>query len=144
MAAVYLATDLRLPRKVALKVMLPELAYSESMPQRFLGEARLAAMLDHPNIVPIYRAGESGGIRFFAMRYIDGCSLEQLLRVERRLPIALSCYILADTARALDFAHGEGIVHRDVKPGNVMLDRRWGRAIVTDFGIAKMTDAENL
>jgi serine/threonine protein kinase len=144
MAAVYLAHDLQLGRKVALKVMLPELAFADEMPQRFLAEARTAAILDHPNIVPIFRAGESDGVRFFAMRYIDGCSLEQLVRALGQVPIGLACYILAEVAGALDFAHAEGVIHRDVKPGNVMLDRRWGHSIVTDFGIARVADSEHL
>ncbi|GJG86569.1 hypothetical protein tb265_17500 [Gemmatimonadetes bacterium T265] len=144
MAAVFLARELTPRRMVAIKVMLPELAYSDSMPQRFLAEAQTAAMLEHPNIVTIFRTGEAGGVRYFAMRYIDGASLEQLLLVGGRFPVRLACYVLAEMARALDFAHGEGVVHRDVKPGNVMLDRRWGRAIVTDFGIAKVADGANL
>jgi serine/threonine-protein kinase len=144
MAAVFLAEDLRLPRRVALKVMLPELAYSAVMPQRFVGEARTAAMLDHPNIVPVFHAGEQDGLRYFAMRFIDGCSLEQLPRAQGGLPIGLACHILSEVASALAYAHAVGVVHRDVKPSNVMIDRRWGRAIVTDFGIARVTDGQRL
>jgi serine/threonine protein kinase len=144
MAAVFLAKDLRLPRRVALKVMLPELSYSAVMPQRFVGEARTAAMLDHPNIVPVFHAGEQDGLRYFAMRYIDGCSLERLQRVRGPLPVTLACHLLGEIAAALDYAHGQGVVHRDVKPANVMIDRRFGRAIVTDFGIARVADGQRL
>ncbi|MGZ8456226.1 MAG: protein kinase domain-containing protein [Gemmatirosa sp.] len=144
MAAVFLAKDLRLPRRVALKVMLPELTYSTVMPQRFVGEARTAAMLDHPNIVPVFHAGEQDGLRYFAMRYIDGCSLERLQRALGPLPVTLACHLLAEIAAALDYAHAQGVVHRDVKPANVMIDRRFGRAIVTDFGIARVADGQRL
>jgi eukaryotic-like serine/threonine-protein kinase len=144
MAVVFLAQDLRLPRRVALKVMLPELSYSSVMPQRFVGEARTAAMLDHPNIVPVFHAGEQDGLRYFAMRYIDGCSLERLQRARGPLPVSLACHLVAEIATALDYAHAHGVVHRDVKPANVMLDRRFGRAIVTDFGIARVADGLRL
>jgi serine/threonine-protein kinase len=144
MAAVFLAKDLRLPRRVALKVMLPELSYSAVMPQRFVGEARTAAMLDHPNIVPVFHAGEQDGLRYFAMRYIDGCSLERLQRARGPLPVTIACHLLAEIAAALDYAHAQGVVHRDVKPANVMIDRRFGRAIVTDFGIARVADGQRL
>jgi serine/threonine protein kinase len=144
MAAVFLAEDLRLPRRVALKVMLPELAYHEAMPQRFVAEARTAAMLDHPNIVPVFQAGEREGLRYFAMRFIDGCSLEQLQRAQGGLPVDLACHILSEVAAALAYAHAVGVVHRDVKPSNVMLDHAWARAIVTDFGIARIADGQRL
>jgi serine/threonine protein kinase len=144
MAAVYLAWDLDLARYVAIKVMFPELELQEGMAQRFLREARLAAILDdHPNVVRVYRARDVDGMRFFAMKYIDGCSLEQMLRAVGPLPIGIVCHIVDQVARALHHAHGRGIVHRDVKPSNVMLDRT-GQAIVTDFGIARAAEGEHL
>jgi serine/threonine-protein kinase len=144
MAAVFLARDLQLPRRVAIKVMLPELAYSTVMPQRFVAEARTAAMLDHPNIVPVFHTGEQDGLRYFAMRYVDGGTLEQLLRAHGALPVDLACHLLSEIAAALAYAHALGVVHRDVKPSNVMIDRRWKRPIVTDFGIARVADGQRL
>ncbi|MDF1505865.1 serine/threonine-protein kinase [Roseisolibacter sp. H3M3-2] len=144
MAAVYLAWDVELARYVAIKVMFPELAGRDTMPQRFLQEARTAANLDdHPSVVRVYRAKESQGLRFFVMRYIDGCSLEALLAARGALPVGVACHVLAQVASALDHAHRRGVVHRDVKPANVMLDRAGG-VTVTDFGIAKVAQGEQL
>ncbi|HEY0778813.1 MAG TPA: serine/threonine-protein kinase, partial [Gemmatirosa sp.] len=144
MAVVFLARELTPRRMVAIKVLRPELADGKTMPKRFLAVAQTAAVLEHPNIVTIFRVGEAAGLRYVAMRYIDGASLEQLLLGGGRLPVRLACYVLAEMARALDFAHGQGIVHGEVKPGNVLLDRRWGRAVMTDFGIADVADDASL
>ena len=143
MAAVYLAYDLRLNRKVAIKVMLPELAFHEGMEDRFKREARTAAKLDHPNIVVIYSVRDDAEMLYFVMKYIEGASLEQLIHKYKPLPLPLAQYVLVQLAGALQYAHDEGIVHRDVKPANVLIDRR-GNALVTDFGIAKATEAPNL
>jgi eukaryotic-like serine/threonine-protein kinase len=124
MAAVYLAWDLKLARYVAVKVMFPELTHQDGMSQRFLREGRTAASLgDHPNIVRVYRAREVDRLRFFAMKYIDGCSLEQLLRSVGPLPVGVACDVLCQVAHALQYAHDARVSHRDVKPSNVMLDR---------------------
>src|SRR5687768_3056566 len=144
MAAVYLAWDIELARYVAIKVMLPDLSHHEAMPQRFLQEARTVASLDdHPNVVKVYAAKERRGQRLFVMKYIDGCTLGQLLQAARALPLPVAFYVLEQVANALHYAHARGIVHRDVKPANIMLDRH-GVAIVTDFGIAKVTQGDSL
>ncbi|GJG85267.1 hypothetical protein tb265_04480 [Gemmatimonadetes bacterium T265] len=144
MAAVYLAWDRELARYVAIKVLLPELAHHPTMSQRFLQEARTAANLDdHPSVVRVYRAKESEGLRYFVMKYVDGCSLEQLLRSTGPLPPDLAVHVVDQVALALQYAHEHGVVHRDVKPGNVLLDRS-GNVVVTDFGIAKVAEGEQL
>ena len=143
MAAVYLAYDLRLNRKVAIKVMLPELAFHEGMEDRFKREARTAAKLDHPNVVVIYSVRDDAELLYFVMKYIEGASLEQLVRKYAPLPIPIVQHVLVQLAGALQYAHDEGVVHRDVKPANVLVDRR-GNALVTDFGIAKATESPQL
>jgi serine/threonine protein kinase/uncharacterized protein YjdB len=143
MAAVYLAYDLRLNRKVAIKVMLPELAFHEGMEDRFKREARTAAKLDHPNIVVIYSVRDDAELLFFVMKFIEGASLEQLARKYAPLPLPIAQYVLVQLAVALQYAHDEGVVHRDVKPANVLVDRR-GNVLVTDFGIAKATESPTL
>ena len=144
MAAVYLAWDRELARYVAIKVLLPELAHHPTMSQRFLQEARTAANLDdHPSVVRVYRAKEAQGLRYFVMKYVDGCSLEQLLRSAGPLPPDLAAHVVDQVALALQYAHEHGVVHRDVKPGNILLDRAGG-VVVTDFGIAKVAEAEQL
>jgi len=145
-AVVYLARDRRLLHQVALKVLLPELVRSDDAAEHFLAMARTTASLEHPNIVPVYGAGESDGLRFVAMRYVDGCSLDHLLRAarERRVPLALACHLLAEVARALDYAHAEGVIHGDLRPENVLIDGKRGRAIVTDFGAGSHDAAPEL
>jgi serine/threonine-protein kinase len=143
MAAVYLAYDLRLNRKVAIKVMLPELAFHEGMEDRFKREARTAAKLDHPHIVVIYSVRDDAELLFFVMKYIEGASLEQIARKYAPLPLAVVQHVLVQLGGALQFAHDEGVVHRDVKPANVLIDRR-GNVLVTDFGIAKATESTQL
>ena len=139
MAAVLLAHDLQLNRKVAIKVMLPGLVYGASMWDRFLSEARTAAKLDHPNIIYIHSVKEKDRFLYFVMKYIDGRPLDDILAQHDKLPIPVAQTILVEVARALDYAHHEGVVHRDIKPANIMIDQK-GTAIVMDFGIARATD----
>jgi serine/threonine-protein kinase len=137
MAVVYRATDARLHRRVAIKVLPPELAFNADVRERFLREAQTAAQLAHPGIVPIYAVDEAEGLVFIVMALVDGETLGQRLAREVRLPLAQVRAILTDVADALAYAHSHGVVHRDVKPDNIMLDRTTGRAVVTDFGIAR-------
>jgi len=137
MAVVYRATDVRLNRRVAIKLLPPELAFNADVRERFLREAQTSAQLTHPHIVPIYTVDEREGMVFFVMALVDGESLAQRLAREPRLPIGDARRILADVADALSYASSRGVVHRDVKPDNIMLERGTGRAVVTDFGIAR-------
>ena len=136
MAAVFRALDLRLHRHVAIKALPPELAFNNDVRTRFLREAQTAAQLSHPNIVPIYTVDERGGIVYFVMGLIEGESLAARLARQPRLSIDAVRRILSEVADALDYAHASGVVHRDIKPDNILLDRASGRAVVTDFGIA--------
>ena len=136
MGVVYRATDLSLERPVALKLVAPELAEDELFRRRFLKEPRLAASLDHPNVVPIYEAGEHDGQLYLAMRFVDGSDMRTLLRREGGLPAERALDILAQVASALDAAHRRGLVHRDVKPANVLVDED-DHAYLTDFGVTK-------
>jgi serine/threonine protein kinase len=140
MAAVFLAHDLHLNRKVAIKVMLPGLLYSERMWERFLAEARTAAKLDHPNIIYIHSVKEKDRFLYFVMKYVDGRPLDDLLGRPERLALPIAQTILGEVARGLDYAHREGVVHRDIKPANIMIDHK-GNAIVMDFGIARVQDS---
>jgi serine/threonine protein kinase len=135
MSVVYLAQDLRLRRRVALKVLAPALAEDDAFRKRFLEESELAASLDHPNVVPIYAAGEADGRLFIAMRYVEGSDLKALLR-EGPLSPERSVEICGQVAEALDFAYERGLVHRDVKPSNVLLDAR-EHVYLADFGLTK-------
>ena len=135
MAVVYLAEETGLARKVALKVLPPELTFGHGV-ERFKREARTAAALDHPHIIPIYRIGDSGKLFWYAMKFLEGQSLEDRLKERGSLPVDETCEILRQVADALDYAHQNKVIHRDIKPANVMLDSR-DRVIVTDFGIAK-------
>jgi serine/threonine-protein kinase len=135
MGAVFLAEDLRLGRKVAIKVLRPELASDGSYVGRFEREARISAQLDHTNIIPVYAVEEVDGLNFFVMKYIAGKSLEELL-VGEPWPIEQSRQLLWQVACGLGHAHQRSVIHRDVKPSNIMIDES-GRAIVTDFGISK-------
>src|SRR5687768_16278746 len=136
MGVVYLARDVQIDRDVAIKVLPTHLARDAEAHDRFLREARTAAELSHPNIVPIHRVGEARGFVFFAMSYVEGETLGERLRARGPFPPADASRVLREVAWALAYAHGRGIVHRDVKPDNIMLEARTGRALVTDFGIA--------
>ena len=140
MGVVYRATDLRLDRAVALKLVAPELAQDELFRSRFLKESRLAASLDHPNVLPIFEAGESDGQLYLAMRYVEGDDLKTLLERDRTLTAERTVAILGQVADALDAAHRRGLVHRDVKPANILVDED-GHAYLTDFGITKQAGA---
>ncbi|MBK3645125.1 MULTISPECIES: serine/threonine-protein kinase [Streptomyces] len=142
MAVVYRALDLRLERTVALKLLAPELARNDTFRLRFTHESRAAAAIDHPHIVPVYEAGETDGVLYIAMRYVDGSDLRHLL--DRRGPLAPSTTlrIAAQVASALDAAHEHGLVHRDVKPGNILVARGTDsdhpeHTYLTDFGLTK-------
>ena len=137
MAAVFRALDLRLHRHVAIKALPPELAFNSDVRTRFLREAQTAAQLSHPNIVPIYTVDERGGVVYFVMALVEGESLAARLARQPRLSIDAVRRILAEVADALDYAHSCGVVHRDIKPDNILLDQTSGRAVVTDFGIAR-------
>ena len=136
MSVVYLAEHVRLGRSVALKLLSPELADSERFRDRFLRESRLAASIDHPNIVPIYDADEADGTLFIAMRYVEGTDLKELIRSEGRLDAGRTAAIVGQVASALDAAHALGLVHRDVKPSNVLLTPD-DHVYVSDFGLTK-------
>jgi len=136
MGAVYLACEPFLERNVAVKV-LPEGMAAGDARERFLREARTAARLSHPNIVPLYTFGQAGDLLYYVMGYVDGESLETRLRREGRLQPDEARRIVSELADALDYAHQGGVVHRDVKPDNVLLDRSTGRAMLTDFGVAR-------
>jgi hypothetical protein len=139
MGRVYLAREPFLDRQVAVKVLPAELADTGDARERFLREARTAARLSHPNIVPLHTFGQAGELLFFVMGYVQGESLETRLRREGRLQPEDARQILAELADALDYAHRAGVVHRDVKPDNVLIDAATGRAMLTDFGIAKQS-----
>jgi len=134
MATVYLAQDLKHDRKVALKVLRPELAATMG-PARFFREIQVAARLQHPHILPLHDSGEAGGFLYYVMPYVDGESLRERLARTGELPIHDAVKILMEVVDALAYAHGQGVVHRDIKPDNVMLSGR--HALVTDFGVAK-------
>jgi serine/threonine protein kinase len=135
MAVVFLAQDLTLERQVAIKVLPPDMSHDTKLVPRFQQEAKTAAKLDHPNIIPIYRVESEGGLDYFVMKYVTGHSLDQLLE-RGPLPIDQARRVLREAALALGHAHKRGIVHRDVKPANIMLEAD-GRVMLTDFGISK-------
>ncbi len=143
MAEVYLARDQLLNRPVALKALFPEYAREPSFVERFRREAQAAANLNHPNIVAIYDWGQEAGTYFIVMEYVEGRSLRDLIRSEAPLEADQAAEICAETAAALAFAHRSGVVHRDVKPGNVLLTRA-GTVKVTDFGIARAGTSDGL
>ena len=140
MGQVFLAHDLTLEREVAIKVLPPDVAQDDQVVRRFQQEAKTAAKLDHPNIIPIYRVESEGGLNYFVMKYISGTSLEDLLDKKEPLPVPEIQRILWEAACALGHAHRRGVVHRDVKPANIMFDHD-GRVMLTDFGISKALQA---
>ena len=142
MGVVYRATDLSLERPVALKLVAPELAEDKRFRERFLREPRLAASLDHPNVIPIYEAGERDGQLYLAMRYVDGSDLKTVLARDGKLAPERALRILAQVAAALDAANRRALVHRDVKPANVLLDEN-EHAYLTDFGITKQLGGDS-
>ena len=139
--AVYHAHERALDRPVAIKVLPPDIATTAEGRERFLREARTAARLTHPNIVPLFTFGETGGLIYYVMGYVDGESLEQRLRRAGTLDPVEASRILEQLAGALDYAHQQGVVHRDVKPDNILIERETGVAKLTDFGIAKRAAA---
>lgn len=149
MGVVYRAVQPRLGRRVALKVIAPEYARDDRFRQRFERESRLAASIDHPHVVPIYEAGEADGLLYIVMRYVDGPDLAALVAKQRRLAPDRAARIVAQAASALDAAHARGLVHRDVKPANVLLVEREGdgegeeHAYLTDFGLTKRTASQS-
>jgi serine/threonine protein kinase len=145
MAVVYLGRDAHLNRKVAVKVLPPELTYGRkgSMIERFKREAQTAAKLDHPNIIPVYRVAPGGTLFWYVMMYLAGEALDHILEREGQLAVDRTVEIVLQVGEALDYAHQNQVVHRDVKPANVVVDKK-GRVTVTDFGIAKALDADTL
>ena len=149
MSVVYLAEHVSLGRKVALKVLASPLAHDPSFRERFMRESQRAAGLDHPNVIPIYDAGEvdggdADGLLYIAMRYVDGPDLRSLLRREGRLGVGRTLYMLEQVASALDAAHDNDLIHRDVKPSNILIAEPSEHVYLTDFGVAKQTSAPDL
>jgi serine/threonine-protein kinase len=140
--AVYLARDRALHRVVAIKVLRRELSADAADRERFRREARMMARLIHPSIVPVHAFGEVGELLYIVMQYVDGESLAERLRRQGKLTAREVRRVLGDLALALDYAHGQGVVHRDLKPDNILIDRTTGRAMLTDFGVATLPSYE--
>ena len=148
MGVVYLAEHVGLKRKVALKLLAPPLAEDRRFRERFVRESQLAASIDHPNVIPIYEAGEADGRLFIAMRYVEGTDLRTLLRERGKLGTIQTARIVGQVAAALDAAHEQGLVHRDVKPANVLIARQRGteagtHGYLTDFGLTKRSSSDS-
>ena len=139
MAIVFKATEAALHRRVALKVLPPELSLNRGLADRFKREARMAAALEHPNTIPVYREGQTGRFLYIAMKLIEGRPLDDILASQGPLPIAVVVQVLRSVASALAYAHDRGIVHRDIKGANILVDRD-GRVMVSDFGIARAAE----
>ncbi len=142
MGEIYRAENPRLGTKVALKLLPRELAEGDLFRERFVRESRVAASLAHPNVVPIFDAGEEGGIFYIAMRFVEGLDLKALIAREGRLVPAQALALVAQAANALDAAHARSLVHRDVKPANILIDESapgapYGHVYLSDFGVAK-------
>jgi serine/threonine-protein kinase len=149
MSVVYQAEHIRLGRKVALKVLAAPLAHDESYRERFVRESQRAADLDHPNVIPIYDAGEleggdSDGLLYIAMRYVAGSDLRTILRRDGALGVGRTIFVLDQVASALDAAHDRNLIHRDVKPSNILVAEPSEHVYLTDFGVAKQTTAPDL
>ena len=144
MGVVYLAREVSLDRSVAIKLLPPTLAAQPELRERFLREARTAAQLSQPNIVPIHTVDEVGSFVFFVMAFIDGETLGERVRAQGPLPASEMARILREIAWALAYAHGQGVIHRDLKPDNIILERATGRAVLTDFGIARRLETTGL
>ena len=144
MGVVYRAMQMALDRQVALKLLTPELAEDDAFRERFQRESRLLAATDHPNVITIYEAGEHDGRLFIAMRYVPGTDLRALLRNDGKLGLRRGTALLAQVAAALDAAHTRGLIHRDVKPANILIEKRGGgeHAYLTDFGLTKSVGSE--
>src|SRR6266508_5755686 len=138
MARVYLAVEQHPHRRVAIKVLDPQVS-TRLLRERFVREVDLSSKLSHPHIVPIFSAGEAGGLFYYVMPYLEGESLRHRLQRERRLALDDALHIVRDVADALHFAHAQGIIHRDIMPENILL--AGGHAIVADFGIARAISA---
>lgn len=143
MGIVFLARDVALDRPVAIKLLPPEMARQPALRDRFLREARTAAKLSHPNVIPIFAVEDLGEHVFFVMAYVEGLTLGQRVSRNGPLPPAEAMRILREVAWALAYAHAQGVVHRDVKPDNILLEDGSGRALVTDFGIAQVSEADS-
>lgn len=143
MATVYLAHDLQLDRKVAIKVISHSIAQQPDVAERFKREARTAGALSHPHIIPIHGVRQEEDLLYFVMKHVPGRSLDSVLAEIVPLPFTIVSAILSEVGAALDFAHRNGVIHRDVKPGNIMLDEE-GFSVITDFGIAKAAEGDGL
>lgn len=137
MAVVFRATDRRLRREVAVKVLPPQLGYSPNLHARFVREAQTAAQLSHPNIVQIYDVGEQAELVWFIMALVEGETVRAKVEREGAQPISVVRRVLQEVAQALAYSHARGVVHRDIKPDNILIESASGRPMVTDFGIAK-------
>jgi len=135
MGVIYRATEVALQRQVALKVLAPGLGTAPRSTERFRREARVVAELEHPNIVPVYRVGQVGGVLYIAMKLVDGQALDSILRAQGPLTVPVALHVLRAAGRALAYAHKRAIVHRDIKSANLLVDGD-GRVLVTDFGVA--------
>jgi hypothetical protein len=144
MGAVYLARDRQLDRAVALKVLPTEFAQQTALRERFLRETRTAASFSHPNIVPVFSVEDRDGMLAFAMGFVEGESVADIVKRAGPLSIRETVRMLQDVSYALAYAHGRGVVHRDIKPDNIMIERATGRALVMDFGISRTIDTSAL